>query len=106
MRDTQATIYAKTDVIGASGIVAPTFSVLYSSLGVGWQPAALNDAIASQFGVTAHSAEAKKMFFDNDPAIKMLQRVTVVGDSNTYEIRGVNVWPGHSEALLIKVEGA
>ena len=106
MRDTPATIYIKTPAVNAAGIKISGWSPLYTQpVIVGWQPANLNPTLAKEWGISSQASDAKRMFFDNDSNIKTLQRVTVPGDSNTYEILGINVWRMHSEALLKKVEG-
>ena len=43
------------------------------------------------------------MFTERDTSVQMLNRAVV--DGETYEIRGVNHWPNHSEFLMIPVQG-
>jgi len=67
------------------------------------QPARLTAAQAEAWGIIDLDAQAKKMFTDRDTSILMLMRAVV--DGETYEMRGVNHWPNHSEFIMMPVQG-
>jgi head-tail adaptor len=86
----------------AEGIVVKTFAAL-KTIWADVQPKALSEVQAQAWGVNAQAMNTKWLGFDSDASIQELYRAIV--DGVTYEIRGLNVWPMHSEALLIPVSG-
>ena len=86
----------------AQGIVVKTFST-FKTISAAVQPTHLNEVQAQAWGVNAQSANARLMLFDPDYSIHELFRVIIGG--MTYEIRAINPWGHHHEALLIPVSG-
>jgi len=95
-------IQSRTTVTGTEGEHTYTFATL-KTIKADVQPAQLTQAELAQWGLTDLSANAKKMYFDRDTTILLAARAIV--DSETYEIRAVNFWPNHGEAILIPVQG-
>lgn len=58
------------------------------------QPKSLTEAEAAQYGINTKAANAKLFLFDNDVAVVIGTRL------GAYNVRAVNVWPSHSEAIL------
>lgn len=95
-------VYRYTTSPNTQGILVKSFTFLKTVRG-NVQPKTLTEVQAQVFGVNAQNANTKWFGFDNDPQIHELQR----GEYNgaVYELRGLNVWPGHSETLLIPLSG-
>lgn len=91
-----------TQTKNAQGIVVKAF-VPYKTIYANVQPKALNEMQLQAWGINAQNANTKIMFFDTDPAIHESYRAIVEG--STYELRGLNKWPSHSEAILIPLSG-
>ena len=58
------------------------------------QPKSLTESELAQYGVNTRAANAKLFLFDNDAAVIIGTRL------GAYDVRAVNVWPSHSEAIL------
>lgn len=56
------------------------------------QPKTLTEAEITQYGI--RTGKTMLFLFDNDSAVIVGTRL------GTYDVRGVNVWPSHSEAIL------
>jgi head-tail adaptor len=95
-------IYYYTQTKNTQGILVKTF-VFLKTLWADVQPKALTEVQAQAWGINQQTANTKWMGFDSDDSIHELYRAIV--DGMTYEIRGLNVWPGHSECILIPVSG-
>lgn len=66
------------------------------------QPLALTQAMVELYGINKKSANAKKMFFINNDNIEIGDRVKI--ENAFYEVKGLNKWRTHYEAILIPVE--
>lgn len=100
--DTIATVYSRTPTKNTKGQVINTFSAGYG-LVCNVQPAALNESQAQAWGVADLAANAKKLFCRPTATLSMLDRIDAQG--SRYEVRGINTWPNHIEALLIPIQG-
>ena len=74
------------------------------------QPNALSQAELLQWGLSNRSADVKKVFFEYETRMAINNRLAVVtdydgGSTIYYEIKGVNQWPFHGEAILVPVQG-
>ena len=74
------------------------------------QPNALTQAELLQWGLSNRAADVKKIFFDYSVNIAINNRAAIVtdydgGSTIYYEIKGVNQWPCHIEAILVPVIG-
>lgn len=96
------TIQSRTTVRGTEGEQTFTFATL-KTIAADVQPAQLTKTESERWGITDLAANSKKMFYESDSTILLLMRALV--DGETYEIRGINVWPRHSEAILVPVQG-
>ena len=96
------TIQSRASTVGTEGEKVYTFSTL-KTIKADLQPITLNAATLAEWGLTDLSANSKKMFFTPDLSIVIGQRV--IFGSDTFEIRNVNPWSIHYEALLIPVQG-
>ena len=96
-------IHRYTVTKNTQGIVAKTFKYLKTK-NVNIQPKSLNEVQAQMWGVNAQNAKTKWLGYDDEDAqVQELQRVYYLGE--WYEIRGLNVWPSHTECILIPVSG-
>jgi len=95
-------IKTRTKATGSEGEVTFTYATAKTIL-ADVQPARLSEVEAAMWGVTDLAAVAKKMFTDRDTSIVMFNQALV--ESETYEVKGINHWPTHSEFLLIPVQG-
>lgn len=69
------------------------------------QPRSLNEYELKQWGINPQTPDAKLVYYlDFDSYFAMNNRARVDGTS-IYEIKGVNLWPGHTEAVFIPVIG-
>lgn len=95
-------IQSRTASVGTEGEQNFSYATLKTII-ADVQPVTLCQAQIDAFGATDTAANAKKMFFASDATIVLFQRATVSGE--VYEIRGINVWPRHSEAILVPIQG-
>lgn len=96
------TIQSRTATTGTEGERTYAFAKL-KDIVADVQPASLSPNQLAAWGLTDLSANLKTMYYDKDASIVMTQRAIVEGE--TYEIRGVNRWPTHDEAILSPVQG-
>jgi len=96
------TIQSRTVSVDSEGIQNFTYSTLKTIM-ADVQPASLNTSELRLYGANDLSSNAKRMYYSPDPSIDLLTRLVI--DSHTYEVRGVNFWPRHSEALLFPLQG-
>ena len=98
MMDEQVTlktlVYSKTSQ-GQSISAYADVATIY----VGIQPKSLTPDQIKLYGVSTLSANIKMMFFDKSLSISELQGI-YRASGELYEVRGVNRWPNHGEALL------
>lgn len=99
---TQVEIYSFSAAKNSQGIPIKTYSLL-KTIWADVQPKALTEVQATAWGVDVKGPDSKLVFYDTDPAIHELYRAIVNG--MTYDIRGINVWPRHSEMILVPVPG-
>jgi len=102
MKTTPVKIQYYTEAKNAQGGSVKTFYAL-KTIWANVQPKSLTPVQAEEWGINAQNANTKWMGFDIDATIHELYRAIVKGV--TYEIRGINTWPIHSEALLIPISG-
>lgn len=102
IKSQSVTIQSRVTVTGTEGEQTYTFATLKTIM-ADVQPANLTQSQAATWGITDLAASAKKMFTERDPSIALLMRAVV--ESETYEIRGSNHWPRHSEFILVPVQG-
>ncbi len=95
-------IYSRVEGKNSQGIVTVSYVLLKTITG-NFQPKSLSQVDATNYGVSEQGANAKWFGFDTDTAIHELMRALV--DSVWYEVRGINAWPTHMEAILIPVVG-
>lgn len=95
-------IQQKTTAPNGEGMNVSTWSTL-KTISADVQPKTLTEALVQAFGLTNLQSDAKKMFYPFDTAIKVNMRV--VWNSKTFEIRGINEWVEHCEAILIPIQG-
>ena len=103
MRDTAVDVYYPVSAKNAQGIVAQTWTY-FKTIEASFQPRTLTESQAQAWGVSVQAADAKWIAYENDESIRELYRAKV--DGYWYDMRGINKWPGHAEALLIPVSGA
>jgi hypothetical protein len=95
-------IQSRTNVTGTEGEHTYTFAT-FKTIKAGVQPAQLTQVQLQAWGLVDLVSNSKKMFFDRDPSILVTMRAVV--DGETYEIRAINLWPTHGEAILSPVQG-
>jgi len=61
-------------------------------------PKSLTTAQIEQYGINTKAANVKVFYFDNDPLVIIGTRL--YNGTTGYDVRAVNVWPKHSEAIL------
>jgi len=59
------------------------------------QPKSLTTAELAQYGISLQAANTAVFFFDHDDDVAVGTRL------GGYNVRAVNVWPSHSEAILV-----
>lgn len=96
------TIQSRTATTGTEGERTYTYATL-KSITADVQPASLSSNQLAAWGLTDMASNLKTMYYDKDAAILMSMRAVVEGE--TYEIRGINRWPTHDEAILSPVQG-
>lgn len=96
-------IEQKTVALDNEGRQVDTWTTLISALPASFQPAGLNPAQATMYGITDNAANAKKVFCYRNETIIELMRINYGG--RYYEIRGINHWPIHTEMIAIPVQG-
>lgn len=96
--------YAKVTTKLANGQVVNAFPVVTSRFDADVQSANLTKEEAYRWGQTDLAANSKIMFFNINDAVRMLDRI-VDSHNGYFEVRGVNIWPIHYEALLVPVAG-
>lgn len=74
------------------------------------QPKKLSEAECLAWGISDRNANAKLVFFSRSGYIALTTRVKVVSDfpgegTDYYEVKGVNRWPRHGEAVIVPVQG-
>ena len=95
-----AYIFSPSVSISAEGLKINTFA--YSdALNVNFQPANLTEAQLQAYGLSTEASNAKKMFIDACAILFLLNRVFCKGD--WYEVRALNTWSTHKEAILAPV---
>ena len=71
------------------------------AIDVDFQPAQLTEAQLQAYGLSTEATNAKKMFFDMGFVLFLLNRVFCQGE--WYEVRALNKWNYHQEAILAPV---
>jgi hypothetical protein len=74
------------------------------------QPKSLTEAECLAWGISDRNANAKLVFFSRSVYIAINNRMKVVSDfpgegAEYYEIKGVNRWAIHGEAVIVPVQG-
>jgi hypothetical protein len=72
------------------------------------QPSSLTQAQLEQWGISDAAANMKKLFADLSLYLALNTRVKVTTDEDGtayYDVKVVNPWPSHVEALLVPVQG-
>ena len=71
------------------------------------QPYKLSETELQLWGISDRNAQAKIMFCDYDINIGPINRAKVVDDFGTeyYDIKTLNAWATHCEAILVPVQG-
>jgi hypothetical protein len=73
------------------------------------QPAGLTRAEIELWGLSDKESNAKRMFYRFATKVEKNNRARVTSDIDgsvlVYEIKGVNKWPIHGEAVLVPVQG-
>lgn len=85
------------------GIPTKTWATFKADLRCDVQPKYLTEGMAQEWGISTLASKCKVMFYDLDETIT--EGMRVVFETKTYEIRGVNVWVRHSEAILVPLQG-
>jgi hypothetical protein len=101
---TTVKLYQKVTTKAANGQVINTFPVVTQRFDADVQPAMLTKEEATRWGQTDIAAGSKIIYFDPNSSVRMLDRI-VDSRNGYYEVRGVNAWPIHDEALLVPVVG-
>ena len=101
-RDNTVEIQSVAFAKNAQGIPVPSYTRL-KTISCNVQPYKLNETEMKTFGIDDRGSNTKLMFMDPDTDIVVLQRAVV--DGFTYEIRAINNWPHHWEAILVPVVG-
>ena len=101
-RDSVVQIQSVSYSKNAQGIPVPSYAAL-KSIRCNVQPYKLNETEMKTYGIDARGSNTKLMFMDPDTSVVVLQRAVV--DGFTYEIRAINNWPHHWEAILVPVVG-
>lgn len=97
--------YAKVSAKNATnGQVQNTFPVVTSRFSADVQSSMLSKEDATKWGQTDLAANSKIMFYDPNVSVRMLDRIVDSLDGY-FEVRGINPWPIHFEALLVPVAG-
>jgi len=68
-----------------------------------FQPKSLTEQEITAWGISGRAADAKLFLCDNDPDLIRGRRL-YDGDVK-YDIVAVNVWPSHTEVILVPVQG-
>jgi hypothetical protein len=89
----------------ASPVVAPS-----ETLRLDVQPKKLSETELLAWGISDRNANAKLVFFSRSVYIAINNRMNVVSDfpgeaTAYYEIKGVNRWANHGEAVIVPVQG-
>ena len=90
--------------------VSPTPIAPSETLRCDVQPKQLTMAEQELWGISDRNCNAKLVFFGTSGYIAINNRMKVVSDfpgegTEYYEIKGVNRWPRHGEAVIVPVQG-
>lgn len=94
----------------AEGTVVKAYSApAADAVRVDVQPYTLTQAEMLEWGISNRVADTKKMFFDDLVDVAYEVRAWIVSDFDVdvalYEVKGVNHWPSHGEAILVPIQG-
>lgn len=94
----------KTQVKNSDGVRISTydFATPKATLMADVQPYALTQSDIQIYGINTKSANTKKMFYVNNDNVEIGNRAKI--GSAVYEIKGVNKWRTHYEAILVPIE--
>ncbi len=95
-------IYSRTASKTLQGGIVNSYSFL-KTIGANFQPKTLTEHQSRMYGINAQTPNAKWIGYETDPQIVDLMRALV--DGVWYEIRALNHWPSHDEAILVPVGG-
>ena len=95
-------LYTKTMAADSEGIQTAAWTAIKQIPG-NFQPRKLTETEAMIWGLSGAKANAKVFLFDNDAAV--IEGAEFRDGADRYDVRGLNQWPGHSEAILIPVQG-
>jgi len=96
------TVQSSTSTVDNYGLSSKTWST-FKTINASFQPANLTQVEAAAWGITDLASNAKKVYFYKDTTVTNLMRIVFGGES--YEIRGLNHWPIHTEVLAIPIQG-
>jgi Bacterial Ig-like domain (group 2) len=101
---TSVKLYQKVSTKAANGQIINTFPVVTQRFDADVQSARRTKEESYRWGQTDLAADSKIIFFDPNASVRMLDRI-VDSQNRYYEVKGVNPWPIHYEALLAPVPG-
>lgn len=103
--DTVVTVYSATPSKNARGQVSNSFASV-GTIPANLQPISMTGHAAQSWGISDIPSESRIMFFGPGSLsmVKELRRVANAAGI-VYEVRKVNPWPSHGEALLVPVQG-
>ncbi len=89
-------------------LVVPTAA--NETIRVDSQPKGLTQVQIQEWGLDTRASQARALYFDHSSFILIGNRVHLTHDYDSssngyYEIKAVNPWPIHKEAILVPVQG-
>lgn len=97
-----ATRYTRSTAADSEGMRAVTF-VSAGTFQCHYQPRSLTPEEIVNYGLSDYQGEAKLIFFRTGSTLIVLDGVKIGSDK--YEVRAVNTWDNHKEAVLVPSEG-
>ena len=101
--DETVTLQSATITRNGEGMKISTFAD-GATLQCNIQPKALTEAQAKVFGISDKNANAKVMYYYHNAAVVEMMRVKR-SDGSVFDVRGINHWRIHDEAILIPLQG-
>jgi SPP1 family predicted phage head-tail adaptor len=100
--DYTVTLQTKVVSVDAEGLRLETWTNS-GTIKAGVQPANMSQVQLAEWGLSDLQADARTMYFEKSATVWNGQRAIVEGV--TFEVRALNTWPKHKEAVIVPVQG-
>lgn len=102
--DELITLQTKTRTKNSEGMNQDSWSDSTTTFYANVQPKSLSEDESKSFGLSSISSDAKVMYYYKNSSVTVGVRVKRA-DGSVYDVRGINPWRIHDEAVLIPIQG-